>query len=72
MPAAVPFKGAVCATLCKSAVQGTDVIAHRSHDSVFRVLFLVTKAQINVRRLDRVLLFSKRSIFIRIIINSTL
>ena len=32
MPAAVPFKGAVCATLCKPTVQGADVIAHRSHD----------------------------------------
>ena len=72
MPAAVPFKGAVYSTRCKLAVQGADAIPHRSHDSIFRVLFLVTKAQINVRRLDRVLLFSKRSIFIRIIINSTL
>ena len=57
MPAAVPFKGAVCATLCKPTVQGADVIAHRSHDGVFRVLFLVTKAQINVLRLYRVPLF---------------
>ena len=44
VPAAVPFKGAVCATLCKSAVQGADVITYRSHDSVFRMLFLVAKA----------------------------
>ena len=57
MPAAVPFKGAVCATLCKSAVQGADVITYRSHDSVFRMLFLVAKAQINVLCLYRVLLF---------------
>ena len=57
MPAAVPFKGAVYSTRCKLAVQGTDVIAHRSHDGVFRVLFLVAKAQINVLRLYRVLLF---------------
>ena len=47
VPAAVPFKGAVCATLCKPAVQGADVITYRSHDSVFRMLFLVAKAQIN-------------------------
>ena len=47
MPAAVPFKGAVCATLCKPAVQGADVIAQHSHDGVFRALFLVAKAQIN-------------------------
>ena len=32
MPAAVPFKGAVCATLCKPTVQGADVITYRSHD----------------------------------------
>ena len=57
MPAAVPFKGAVYSTRCKLAVQDTDVIAHRSHDGVFRVLFLVTKAQINVLCLYRVLLF---------------
>ena len=57
MPAAVPFKGAVCATLYKSAVQDTDVIAHHSHDGVFRVLFLVAKAQINVLYLHRVPLF---------------
>ena len=57
MPAAVPFKGAVCATLYKSAVQGADVITYRSHDSVFRMLFLVAKAQINVLCLHRVLLF---------------
>ena len=35
MPAAVPFKDAVCATLCKPAVQGADIITHRSHDGVF-------------------------------------
>ena len=46
MPAAVPFKGAVCATLYKSAVQGADVITYRSHDGVFRALLLVAKAQI--------------------------
>ena len=57
MPAAVPFKGAVCATLYKSAVQGADVIPYRSHDSVFRMLFLVAKAQINVLCLHRVPLF---------------
>ena len=57
MPAAVPFKGAVCATLCKPTVQGADVITYRSHDSVFRALFLVTKAQINALCLYRVLLF---------------
>ena len=57
MPAAVPFKGAVYSMRCKLAVQDTDVIAHRSHDGVFRVLFLVAKAQINVLRLYRVLLF---------------
>ena len=38
-------------------MQDTDVIAHRSHDGVFRVLFLVTKAQINALCLYRVLLF---------------
>ena len=48
MPAAVPFKGAVCATLCKPTVQSADIIPHRSHDSIFRALFLVAKAQINV------------------------
>ena len=53
MPAAVPFKGAVCATLYKPAVQGADVITYRSHDSVFRMLFLVAKAQINVLCLHR-------------------
>lgn len=57
MPAAVPLKGAVCATLYKSAVQGADVITYRSHDSVFRMLFLVAKAQINALCLYRVLLF---------------
>ena len=57
MPAAVPFKGAVCATLYKPAVQGADVITYRSHDSVFRMLFLVAKAQINVLCLHRVPLF---------------
>ena len=57
MPAAVPFEGAVCATLCKPTVQSADIIPHHSHDSVFRVLFLVTKAQINVLRLYRVPLF---------------
>ena len=57
MSAAVPFKRAVCATLCKSAVQSADIIAHRSHDGVFRALFLVAKAQINVLCLYRVLLF---------------
>ena len=57
MSAAVPFKRAICATLCKPTVQGADVIAHHSHDGVFRVLFLVTKAQINVLCLYRVLLF---------------
>ena len=57
MSAAVPFKGAVCATLYESAVQGADVITYRSHDSVFCVLFLVAKAQINVLFLHRVLLF---------------
>ncbi len=57
MPAAVPLKGAVCATLYKPAVQGADIITYRSHDSVFRALFLVAKAQINVLCLYRVLLF---------------
>ena len=57
MPAAVPFKGAVCNARYKLTVQGADAIPHRSHDSVFRVLFLVTKAQINVLYLYRVLLF---------------
>ena len=57
MPAAVPLKGAVCATLYKPAMQGADVITHRSHDSVFRMLFLVAKAQINALCLYRVLLF---------------
>ena len=27
VPAAVPFKGAVCATRCKPTVQGADIIA---------------------------------------------
>ena len=56
MPAVVPFKGAVCATLCKPTVQGADVISYRSHDSVFRALFLVAKAQINALCLYQVLL----------------
>ena len=59
MSAAVPFKGAVCATLCKSAVQGADIITYRSHDGVFRVLFLVAKAQINALCLYRVLPFKR-------------
>ena len=57
MTAAVPFKGAVCATLYKPAVQGADAITYRSHDSVFRMLFLVAKAQINALCLHRVPLF---------------
>ena len=57
MTAAVPFKGAVCPTCCKPTVQGADVIAHHSHDDVFRALFLVAKAQINALCLYRVLLF---------------
>jgi len=57
MPAAVPFKGAVYPTRCKPTVQGADVVAHRSHDGVFRVFLLVAKAQINALCLYRVLLF---------------
>ena len=57
MSTAVPFKGAVCATLCKPAVQRADIIPYRSHDGVFRALFLVAKAQINVLCLYRALLF---------------
>ena len=57
MPAAVPFKGAVCTARYKLTVQSADIIPHHSHDSVFRVFFLVAKAQINVLRLYRVPLF---------------
>ena len=57
MPAAVPFKGAVCTARYKLTVQSADIIPHHSHDSVFRVFFLVAKAQINVLRLYRALLF---------------
>ncbi len=57
MTAAVPFKGAVCATLYKPTVQGADIIPHRSHDGVFRVFLLVAKAQINALCLHGVLLF---------------
>ena len=57
MPAAVPFKGAVYPTRCKPAVQGADIISYCSHDGVFRMLFLVAKAQINALCLYRVLLF---------------
>ena len=58
MPAAVPFKGAVCTARYKLTVQSADIIPHHSHDSVFRVFFLVAKAQINVLRLNRVPLFN--------------
>ena len=57
MPAAVPFKGAVCTARYKLTVQSADIIPHHSHDSVFRVFFLVAKAQINVLCLNGVLLF---------------
>ena len=57
MPAAVPFKGAVCATLYKSAVQGADVITTAAMTAFFRMLFLVAQAQINVLCLHRVPLF---------------
>ena len=48
MSTAVPFKGAVCATLCKPTVQRADIIPYRSHDGVFCVFLLVAKAQISV------------------------
>ena len=57
MPAAVPLKCAVCATLCKPAVQGTDIIPHRSQRCISCALFPVAKAQVNALCLYWVLLF---------------
>ena len=50
MSAAVPLKGAVCATLCKPAVQGADIITYRSHDSVFRMILGIVKGTVVATR----------------------
>ena len=52
----VSYTHLVCTARYKLTVQSADIIPHHSHDSVFRVFFLVAKAQINVLCLYRVLL----------------
>ena len=64
-PAAGPFKGAVCATRCKPAVQGADAIAHGStgagNDQIrFDMTFLVMAPGVEIITLTRDMALSRQ------------